>query len=86
MTGTDDDGLSPDVARLIRQVNARVADAPTVAEIRELADRVAAGSRGGALTLAEIQELVAVAVGRAQQVQDEAARLAALVRDADERP
>lgn len=85
MTGADD-GLSPDVARLIRQVEARIADAPTVGEIRELADRVIAGSRQSALTLTEIQQLVAVAVGRAQQVEDQAARLAALVRAADERP
>jgi len=85
LTGTGD-GLSPDVARLIRQVEARVAEAPTAEQIRELADRVIAGSRQSALSLAEIQELVSVAVGRAQQVEDEAARLAALVRAAHERP
>jgi hypothetical protein len=85
LAGTDD-GLSPDVARLIRQVEARVADAPTVDEIRELAERVIAGSRQSALSLTEIQQLVSVAVGRAQQVEDEAGRLAALVRAAHERP
>lgn len=86
MTGTDDD-LSPDVARLIRQVNARVADAPSVAQIRLLADRVIAGSRQSALNLTEIQELAAVAVRRAQQVENEAARLAALVSEVpDEEP
>jgi hypothetical protein len=86
LAGTDDE-LSPNVARLIRQVEARVAGAPTVTQIRELADRVIAESRRSTLTLAEIQELVAVAVGRAQQVEDEAARLAALVSGVpDERP
>ena len=86
MTGTEDSRLSPDVARLIRQVEARVADAPTVEEIRELAGRVLAGSRQSALSLAEIQELARVAVGRAQQVEAEAARLAALMRAADDQP
>ncbi len=85
MTGTGD-SLSPDVARLIRQVEARVAEAPTAEQIRELAGRVIAGSRQSALTLTEIQQLVSVAVGRAQQVEEEAARLAALVRAADEGP
>src|SRR5262249_35938276 len=86
LTGTEDSRLSPDVARLIRQVEARVADAPTVEEIRELAGRGIAGSRQSALSLTEIQELARVAVGRAQQVEIEAAGLAALVRAADDQP
>lgn len=87
MPDRDTDGLSPHLAELIEKVEARVAAAPTVQAIRELADKVIADSRANALTIVEIQQLTSLAIGRAQKVQDYAARLADLVQGVtDEQP
>lgn len=80
MPDRDTEGLSPNVAELIEKVEARVAAAPTAREVRELADRVIAESRANALTIAEIRQLTTLAIGRAQQVEAAAARLADLVQ------
>jgi hypothetical protein len=80
VTDRDTAGLSPHVAELIEKVEARVAAAPTVQEIRELAEKVIADSRANALTITEIRELTNLAVCRAQQVQECAFRLAEMVQ------
>lgn len=76
----DTEGLSSNVAELIEKVEARVAAAPTAQEVRDLADRVIAESRANALTMTEIHQLTRLAIGRAQEVEACAARLADLVQ------
>ena len=77
-----DPAVSPNVAKLIERVEARVAAAPTVQQIRDLAGKVMADSRENTLTIAEIRQLTDLAISRARLVEECAARLAELVSGA----
>jgi hypothetical protein len=79
---TDSDltaGLEPPVAEIVEKVSARMAEAPTAAQIRELAEKALSEARHNALTVAEIRQLAEVATARARQVEECAARLAELL-------
>jgi predicted transcriptional regulator len=78
---TDEDGLSPHVAELLERVDAKVAQAASIAEIRELADKAMHDANGSTLTIAEIGELARVAIDRAQKVDTLVSRLAELVSE-----
>jgi uncharacterized protein YpuA (DUF1002 family) len=71
--------LSPKVAELLAQVKAKVAVAPTLTEIRDLADRALAEARANALTVSEIGQLADLATRKAREVEACAARLAELL-------
>jgi hypothetical protein len=60
-------------------VDAKVAAAATVQEIRDLADRALRDARNTALTVAEIHELAQVAIERARKVDSLVTRLATLL-------
>lgn len=79
---TDDGGLSPHVAELLRKVDAKVGQAATIDEIRELAEKAVRDARDNALTVAEIAELATVAIDRAKKVDMLVSRLAELVSEA----
>jgi len=78
--------LSPHVAKLLEKVNAKVAAAATLEQIRDLAARARADAQANKLSLAEISELVAVAEAKAQQVERLATRLAELAGEATDEP
>lgn len=71
--------LSPKVAELLEQVRAKVDLAPTLTEIRGLADQALTEARNNALTIAEIGQLADVATRKAREVEVCAARLAELL-------
>lgn len=71
--------LSPQVAELVAEVNARVASAATLSDIRELADRAMAEARGSDLTMKQIGELFTVATDRALEMERLSSRLAELL-------
>jgi hypothetical protein len=71
--------LSPPVAEIVEKVNARVASAATVSEIRALADQARTEARGSTLTMQQIGELFTVATDRAREVERLSARLADLL-------
>lgn len=73
--------LSPPVAEIVEKVNARVASAATVAEIRELADQAMAEAHGSTLTMQQIGELFTVATDRAREVERLSSRLAELLSE-----
>jgi hypothetical protein len=79
LNGSETAGLSPSVADLIERVEAKMATAPTVAQIRSMTDEALADPSRPEFTLAEIRELTDVAIGRARKVEDYAARLAGLL-------
>jgi hypothetical protein len=70
--------LSAHVADLLARVRARVATAPTSAQIRDLGAQVLRESGGDPLTAAEIRQLTEIALGCAREVESYAARLAEL--------
>lgn len=83
MDGTDPDEapVSSNVADLIEKVRRRMASAPTVADIRGIADQALAEDRSP-LTVAEIVQLTDIALGKAREVEQVAARLARLTEAA----
>jgi hypothetical protein len=84
LNATDrEEATAVSVADLLEKVKVRVAKAPTIQAIRELADKALADARGHALTVAEIRQLSDVAVARARQVEECAARLAELLAEGD---
>lgn len=85
MAGTDHEEvpLSPRVAELIERVKAKMAQAPTIDQIRELSEPALDDPARDALTLAEIRQLTDVAIGKARSVEGYAARLASLLTDGD---
>ena len=74
--------LSPHVAELLERVEARVAEAATIEQIRELGEQAMREARNNSLTITEIGELVKVAIDKARQVDALVTRLAELTRDA----
>lgn len=77
--------MSPHVADLLQKVRARMAAAPTVADIRAMGDRALADCGGDPLSIAEIRQLTDVALGQAREVESYAARLAELTGSASDR-
>lgn len=73
------EGLSPNVAELIEKVEAKVALAPTMEQIRDLAGRALTEARASSLTIAEIGQLADEATRKAREVEECAARLAELL-------
>jgi hypothetical protein len=71
--------LSPHVAALVEAVKTRVADAPTAAQIQDLADRAAESAKDNVLTISEIGELAEIAIERARKVDLLVTRLSELV-------
>ena len=82
MTGEHGQDLSEHVAELLEKVDTKVAQAASIADIRELAEKAMHDARDNSLTVAEIGELVKVAIDRAQKVDRLVSRLAELVAEA----
>jgi hypothetical protein len=70
--------MPENVRGLVDMMSARVAEAATPAEIRQIADRAAREARDNPLKLSEIEQLARVAQSQAEQVNDLMRQLAEL--------